>query len=102
MLTTDRVGGIIYNAIEGETVKYNGKDYKYTGIADVKVDQKDDGTVEYTFKIKEGVKFSDGVELTADDEFFYGGYTILEGDITKYAWNDYKLYIYLDGILSYV
>lgn len=70
LLTTDRVGGIIYNAIEGETVKYNGKDYKYTGIADVKVDQKDDGTVEYTFKIKEGVKFSDGVELTADDVIF--------------------------------
>jgi len=37
-LTTDRSGGIIYNAIEGETVAYNGVDYTYTGIADITVD----------------------------------------------------------------
>ena len=30
MLTTDRLGGIIYKAIEGETVPYNGTDYTYT------------------------------------------------------------------------
>ena len=30
LLTTDRVGGIVYNAIEGETVPYNGTDYTYT------------------------------------------------------------------------
>lgn len=27
-----------------------------------------------------------------DDEFFYGGYTIPEGDITKYTWNDWDWY----------
>ena len=32
MMTTDRVGGIIYNGIEGETVSYNGKSDIYTAI----------------------------------------------------------------------
>ena len=27
LMTTDRVGGIIYKAIDGETVKYNGTDF---------------------------------------------------------------------------
>ncbi|MBO4419885.1 MAG: hypothetical protein J5789_08705, partial [Oscillospiraceae bacterium] len=35
LMTTDRMGGIIYNAIEGETVNYNGTDYLYTGPADL-------------------------------------------------------------------
>ena len=38
LLTTDRVGGIIFNAIEGETVAYNGTDYLYKGPADTKVE----------------------------------------------------------------
>ena len=37
MLTTDRVGGIVYNAIEGETVPYNGTDYAYHGPCDLSV-----------------------------------------------------------------
>ena len=32
LLTTDRTGGIIYNAIEGETVNYNGTDYLYKAL----------------------------------------------------------------------
>ena len=27
LMTTDRVGGVIYNAIKGETVNFNGTDY---------------------------------------------------------------------------
>jgi len=38
LLTTDRTGGIIFNAIEGETVPYNGVDYEYKGPADVSVE----------------------------------------------------------------
>ena len=71
MMTTDRVGGIVYKAIEGETIPYNGKDYTYTGPCDitVKYDEATDTTA-YTVKLKEGVKFSDGVEATADDIIF--------------------------------
>ena len=71
LMVTDRVGGIIYNAIEGETVPYNGKDYTYTGIADLSVvrDETTDTTV-YTAKLRNDVKFSDGVPMTADDLIF--------------------------------
>jgi peptide/nickel transport system substrate-binding protein len=71
MLTTDRVGGIVYNAIEGETISYNGTDYTYTGPCDISVsyDEAADVTT-YTAKLKEGILFSDGVEATADDIIF--------------------------------
>ena len=71
LMTTDRMGGIIYNAIEGETVNYNGTDYLYKGIADlsVKYDEAADQTT-YTAKIRDDLKFSDGVALTADDIIF--------------------------------
>ena len=64
LLTTDRAGGIIYNSIKGETVAYNGTDYKYTGISNIEVKQNADTTV-YKIELKKGVKFSDGVEMTA-------------------------------------
>ena len=71
LLTTDRVGGIIFNAIEGETVAYNGTDYLYKGPADTKVvyDAATD-TTKYTATLKEGLKFSDGKPVTADDIIF--------------------------------
>ena len=71
MMTTDRVGGIVYNAIEGETVSYNGTDYLYTGPADISVvyDEANDITT-YTTKIREDLKFSDGEPVTADDIIF--------------------------------
>ncbi len=70
-LTTDRVGGIIYNAIEGETVSYNGTDYLYTGPADISVayDEATDTTT-YTCKLRDDIVFSDGEPLTADDMIF--------------------------------
>jgi peptide/nickel transport system substrate-binding protein len=45
-MTTDRVGGVIYNAIKGETVNYNGADFLFKGVADLKVtyDEKSDTT----------------------------------------------------------
>ncbi|MDR1600186.1 MAG: ABC transporter substrate-binding protein [Oscillospiraceae bacterium] len=71
LLTTDRTGGIVYNAADGEIVPYNGIDYFYDGIANIAVTQDEAaGTTAYTAKIKPGVKFSDGEELTADDVIF--------------------------------
>ncbi|MDR1569208.1 MAG: ABC transporter substrate-binding protein [Oscillospiraceae bacterium] len=71
LLTTDRVGGIVYGAIDGETRSYNGTDYEYKGIADITVVQDEaSNTTAYTAKIKPGVLFSDGKELTADDVIF--------------------------------
>jgi peptide/nickel transport system substrate-binding protein len=71
LLTTDRVGGIVYKAIEGETVSFEGNDHEYKGIADVTVDYDEAADVTtYNIKLKEGVKFSDGQEMDADDIIF--------------------------------
>lgn len=71
LLTTDRVGGIVYNAIEGEKVGFEGTDHEYKGIADVKVDYDEAADVTtYNIKLKEGVLFSDGHEMDADDIIF--------------------------------
>ena len=70
LMTTDRVGGVIYNAIEGETVEYNGTPYEYTGLSDISVNLNDDGSAVYTIKIRDDVKFSDGEPMTIDDVIF--------------------------------
>ncbi|NTW43775.1 MAG: hypothetical protein HGB14_04920, partial [Anaerolineaceae bacterium] len=78
LLTTDRVGGIIFNAIEGETVNYNGTDYLYKGPADTKVEYDEaSDTTKYTARLRVGMKFSDGVPVTADDLIF-SYYTFLD------------------------
>jgi peptide/nickel transport system substrate-binding protein len=70
LMTTDRDGGIIYNSINGETVKRGANSHTYTGITDLKTEIDSNGNTTYTIKLKEGVKFSDGEELTADDVIF--------------------------------
>ena len=71
LMTTDRSGGIVYNAIEGETIPYNGKDYVYKGAADLKVNfDKEANVTTYTAKIRDDLKFSDGEPVTADDIIF--------------------------------
>ncbi|NLC32999.1 MAG: ABC transporter substrate-binding protein, partial [Clostridiales bacterium] len=71
LMTTDRSGGIIYDAIEGETHNYNGTDYLYTGPADLTVDFDEEANVTtYTAKLREDLKFSDGEPVTADDVIF--------------------------------
>ena len=71
MMTTDRVGGIIYNGIEGETIPYNGTDYTYYGTGDLSVnyDEATDITT-YGYKMREDLKFSDGEPVTIDDVIF--------------------------------
>ena len=71
MMTTDRVGGIIYNGIEGETIPYNGTDYTYYGTGDLSVnyDEATDITT-YGYKMRNDLKFSDGEPVTIDDVIF--------------------------------
>jgi len=71
LLTTDRASGIVYNAIQGETIKFNGVDYSYSGVADIKVAY--DATADistYHIKIRDDIKFSDGHIMDADDIIF--------------------------------
>ena len=71
LMTTDRMGGIIYNAIKGETVAYNGTDYKYTGIADLSVNYDEEkNQTTYKATLRKDIKFSDGEKLDIDDVIF--------------------------------
>ena len=70
LLASDRTGAIIYKGIEGETISYNGTDYTYKGASDLEVIENADGTVDYEFKLREDLKFSDGEPVTIDDVIF--------------------------------
>lgn len=78
LLTTDRVGGIIHNAIEGETRNFNGIDYLYKGPANTSVEYDEaTDTTKYTARLRVGMQFSDGVAVTIDDLIF-SYYTFLD------------------------
>ena len=70
LLAADRGGAIINGGIAGDTVTYNGSDYEYKGMGDVEVVQNADGSVDYNLTMKDGIKFSDGVDATIDDVIF--------------------------------
>lgn len=70
LLPSDRTGAVLLNAMNGETVAYNGTDYTYYGPANCVVTENADGTVYYDFTLKDGLTFSDGEALTIDDVIF--------------------------------
>ena len=71
MMTTDRVGGIIYNGIEGEVHSYNGTDYTYYGTGDLAVEYDEAADITtYSYKMREDLVFSDGEPVTIDDVIF--------------------------------
>lgn len=71
LLVRDRAGKAVLNGIEGEVRSYNGTDYAYSGIADIGIsyDAEADLTT-YTVKIRDDIRFSDGVKMTIDDVIF--------------------------------
>ncbi|MEN8240804.1 MAG: ABC transporter substrate-binding protein [Chloroflexota bacterium] len=82
LLTTDRVGGIVHNAIDGETRSYNGVDYLYQGPANTQVEYDEaTDTTKYTARLRVGMKFSDGEPVTIDDLIF-SYYTFLDPTYT--------------------
>ena len=71
MMTTDRVGAIVYNGIEGETHNYNGTDYTYYGTGDLSVNYDADTDITtYGYHMRDDMVFSDGVPVTIDDVIF--------------------------------
>lgn len=70
LLGADREGNVVLRGIEGEVIPYNGTDYLYTGIADCEITMNEDGTVVYSFVMREDILFSDGTPMTADDVIF--------------------------------
>ena len=70
LLLTDREGSVVLKGADGEVRPYNGTDYTYTGVANCDIVENADGTVDYNITMKQGVKFSDGEEMTIDDVIF--------------------------------
>ena len=70
LLMTDRMAEPVLSAIEGETKEYNGTDYTYYGPADISMEENADGTVTYTVKMRDDIKFHDGNPVTIDDAIF--------------------------------
>ncbi len=70
LLGNDRLGAIVEKGITVEKIPYNGTDYEYPGMSDLTITTNDDGTVDYDFVLRDGVKFSDGEALTIDDVIF--------------------------------
>lgn len=71
LLTLARDGSVVENAVEGTTLSYNGTDYTYTGLADLSIAYDSASNVTtYTVSLRDGVTFSDGTAMTADDLIF--------------------------------
>ena len=70
LLSSDREGNMLLNAIDGETRAYNGVDYTYYTLGNCVITQNDDGTVDYDLTMRDDVKFSDGTPATIDDVIF--------------------------------
>ena len=70
LLLTDREGSVVLKGADGEVRPYNGTDYTYNGVANCDIVENADGTVDYNITMKQGIKFSDGEEMTIDDVIF--------------------------------
>ncbi|MDR2559955.1 MAG: ABC transporter substrate-binding protein, partial [Oscillospiraceae bacterium] len=70
LVTLDRRGEVVRNAAVGEWRIYNGTEYYYEGIADTIINITENNTTVLTFRLREDVFFSDGVNMTADDVIF--------------------------------
>lgn len=71
LITMDRQGMVVENAIAGETRPFNGSSYTYTGPADVEIEINvtTENTL-YTFTLRPGLQFADGLPVSADDLIF--------------------------------
>lgn len=70
LLTQDRQGSMVLSGIQGEVRPYLGTDYRYQGIADCEITDTPDGFQRYLFRLRQDVRFSDGVLMDIDDVIF--------------------------------
>lgn len=71
LLEVDRAGQIVMNGIDGELREFNGQNYTYYGIANVKVRYKRKaGYSVYRITLRDDLVFSDGEAVTIDDVIF--------------------------------
>ncbi|HIY51352.1 MAG TPA: ABC transporter substrate-binding protein [Candidatus Olsenella avicola] len=103
LLMTDRMAEPVLSAIEGETREYNGTEYTYTGPADITMEENADGTVTYTVKMRDDLKFHDGNPVTIDDAIFtfYAYFDpTYDGSVTIYSNDIVGLQEYRSGMAT--
>ncbi len=70
ILVTDREGAVITEGIDGQVVEYNGTDYTYYSPGNCDIEENEDGSVTYTFTMRDDIVYSDGTPATIDDVLF--------------------------------
>lgn len=71
LLTFDREGDVVNNAIQGETRSFREEDYFYQGPANIKITyRKKKNETSYIIRIRKDLTFSDGEPVTIDDVIF--------------------------------
>ena len=71
LLATSRSGEVLYTAGDDEKADYQGTEYDYQGISTVTLHyDTDTNETTYTIRLRDGVTFSDGTPMTADDLIF--------------------------------
>lgn len=92
LLATSRSGEVLYTAGDDAKADYQGTEYDYQGISTVALHyDTDTNETTYTIRLRDGVTFSDGTPMTADDLIFTyyvlcdpsydGGYVVDEQQI---------------------
>ena len=71
IMEKDRSGKPVLKGTGSDRTEYGGRYYTYSGAADVTTEYDEEiGTTLCNIKLREGIKFSDGESLTADDLIF--------------------------------
>ena len=70
LMYTDRDDSLIMSGSQGQKIKYKGKNYTYYTPADCIFSKGEDGTYNYDFTLRDDIRCSDGITLTADDVIF--------------------------------
>lgn len=71
LIDYDRAGKLVYKGIDGELRAYNGENYTYYGVSDMKISYDEQkNTTSYDIKLRDDLSFSDGEKLTMDDVIF--------------------------------
>ncbi len=70
LLPQDRGGAVLTHASRGQTAAFGDRSYTYYGMADMDLEQADDGSAVCTFRLRDDIRFADGVPVTVDDVIF--------------------------------
>ena len=105
LMYTDRDDSLIMSGSQGQKIKYKGKNYTYYTPADCVFSKGEDSIYYYDFTLRDDLRCSDGITLTADDVIF-SMYVQSDPDYTEMTGLKTQPIIgmeeYLDGNADYI